>query len=276
MDRKIGIIGFGNMGSAIADRLKSNYQIHVFDKDKNKTDNLTNIDVADNIINLVNEVAVVILAIKPQDFDTVLNEIKSVVKDKLVISIAAGITTGYIQKYLGKTRVIRVMPNIGVKIGEAESSLCKGKNAKDKDLDFVKDLFNHLGKTWIMKEDMIDAATAISGSGPAYIYYDLELKKIDPLHVPQELKQEYIRRLTEAAKRVGFDAQTAIELAGSTTDSSLHLTAETDIPPVELRKQVTSKGGTTEVALKILVRGGSWADAALAAKKRAEELSKKE
>ena len=120
----------------------------------------------------------------------------------------------------------------------------------------------------------MNAATAISGSGPAYIYYDMEVRKIDPLNVPEEIKQEYIQRLTKAAERVGFDPQTAINLSVSTTSSSIRLIAEAKLPPIELRKQVTSKGGTTEAALKVLVKGGSWEQAAEAAKRRAGELSK--
>lgn len=275
-EKAIGIIGFGNMGSAIAQRLKSDYEILVFDKDKDKTNNLSGINVANTIIDLVNKVDSIILAVKPQDFDIVLNEIKDYVKGKLIVSIAAGISTGYIEKYLGEEKVVRVMPNIGAKIGEAESSLCKGKSAKDKDLNFAKELFNCLGKTWIMKEEMIDAATAISGSGPAYIFYDMEIKKIDPFNVTKEIEQEYIGLLKKAAERVGFDSETAFDLAASTTASSLHLAAILAMPPAELRKLVASKGGTTEEALRVLAKGGSWEEAALAAKKRAEELSKKE
>ena len=276
INKAIGILGYGNMGSAIGLQLKSKYQVRAFDKDKNKTRNLSGIEVANSPEDLVNKVDTLILAVKPQDFDTVLNEIKDYVDDKLIISIAAGITTGYIKNHLGKVRVVRVMPNIGAKIGKAESALCKGKNARDEDIGFVQELFNHIGKTWIMKEKMIDAATAISGSGPAYIYYDMEVRKVDPLNVPEEIEQEYIKRLTKAAEKVGFDSQRAVDLASSTTDSSLKLTAVSMASPVELRKQITSKGGTTEAAVKVLARGGSWEEAAEAAKKRAEQLSKKE
>ncbi|MFC1658073.1 pyrroline-5-carboxylate reductase family protein [Candidatus Omnitrophota bacterium] len=270
----IGIIGYGNMGSAIGELLKSKYQILAFDKDKSKTSNLQDIKTADSAIDLVNRVGTIILAVKPQDFEALLVQIKESVGGKLAISIAAGITTGYIEKLLGRARVIRVMPNIGAKIGKAESVLSKGKNARDEDMGFVQELFNHIGKTWIMKEQMIDAATAISGSGPAYIYYDMEVRKIDPLNVPKPIEQEYIQRLTKAAERVGFDSQTAVDFASSTTGSSLQLAALSIASPVELRKQITSKGGTTEAALKVLVKGGSWEEAAEAAKRRAGELSK--
>jgi pyrroline-5-carboxylate reductase len=275
MSNKIGIIGFGNMGSAIAEQLKSKYDIYVFDKDLNRTRDLSGIRLAKDSIDLLKQAETVILAVKPQDFENLLNEIKDSVGGKLVISIAAGITTAYIEKFLGKVKVIRVMPNLGAKIAKAESSLCKGRYAEDKDLSFTKELFDCLGKTWIMEEEMIDAATAIAGSGPAYIYYDMEINKYDPKNLPESVKNHYIERLTKAAERVGFNHQIAYDLAVSTTASSLSLSVVTGIPPAELRKQVTSKGGTTEAALKILATGGSWEEAAEVAKKRAKELSKK-
>lgn len=272
--KRIGIIGYGNMGSAIAERIKSRYAVYVFDKDINKTKNLSGMKVASDTVDLVKRAGVIMLAVKPQDFETVLNEIKNFIYGKLIISIAAGIRTTYIEKILGKTRVIRAMPNIGVKIGEAETSLCKGNNANDKDLDFTKRLFSLLGKTWVMKEEMIDAATAISGSGPAYIFNDMEIRGIDPHNIPPELEQEYVKRLKEAAERVGFNPQIAFDLATSTSATSLHLSAVSDKSLSELKKLVSSKGGTTEAALKIISENGNWSDAALAAKKRAEELSK--
>lgn len=276
MAKKIGIIGFGNMGSAISEGIKKIYNVAVFDKDDNKTADLSGISVAGSITDLIREAEVLILAVKPQDFDYLLSEIKNTVGDRLVVSIAAGITTGYIEKILQGARVIRVMPNIGARIKEAESSLCRGKYAKDQDLCFTRELFDCVGKTWVMDEGMLNAATAISGSGPAYIYYDMEINKIDPLNASENIKQEYIQRLRRAAEKLGFDSRTARELAASVTASSLNLATETGISPSELRRQITSKGGTTEAAVKILSKGGSWEEAAEAAMRRAEELSKKE
>lgn len=276
MKDKIGIIGFGNMGQAIAQQLKANYEVYVFDKDKKKTKALSGVEIARTINDLIDKIDTLILAVKPQDFVTVLREIKGHTENKLIISIAAGIKTGDIEKFLGKTRIVRVMPNICAKIGEAESGLSKGKYALDRDLDFTREIFDCIGRTWIIKEEMIDALTAISGSGPAYIYYDLEVKKIDPLHISEEIKEEYVRRLTEAAEEVGLDNLMAEELASATAVSTISLLTKTAVSPVELRKQITSKGGTTESALKVLAEGGSWKQAAVAAKQRAEELSKKE
>lgn len=283
MNERVGIIGFGNMGSAIGKRLKSNYQVFVFDKDKNKTSNLKGINVVNNTTDLIKQVDTVILAVKPQDFETALNEIKHYVKEKLIISIAAGITTGNIEKALGKAKVIRAMPNICAKIGKAGSSLCKGKYAKDTDLDLAKKLFDYLGKTWIMNERMIDAATAIAGSGPAYIYYNMEINKYDSKNLPALVQRYYIERLAEAGKEVGFNAQTALDLASTTTASSISLSAVSGIPPAELRKQITSKGGTTAAAIEIFQKSRSrkpnkkvWINAVKAALRRAKELSREE
>ena len=165
------------MGAAIGERIKTKYSVVVFDKFKDKTKNLSGIEVAEDCKDLVNKTEVIILAIKPQDFQAVLSEIKPFVKDKLIISIAAGKETGYIEKFLGKVRVIRVMPNIGAKIAKAESSLCQGKYAQAQDLNFAREIFDCIGKTWVIKEEMMNAATAISGSGPAYIYYDRVRRK---------------------------------------------------------------------------------------------------
>lgn len=274
--KKIGIIGFGNMGAAIAEGIKNKYAVCVFDKDKSKINALKNITTANNPVDLVKQSEVIILAVKPQDFDFLFAEIKHFVQGKLIISIAAGITTGYIEKILGEARVVRVMPNIAVRIAKGETSICKGRYAKGEDLFFVKKIFNILGKVWELKEEMIDSATAISGSGPAYIFYDMEIKNIDPLKIPVELENKYIIMLKDAAIELGFAPEIASDLAVSTTASSLSLLAQGGNSPDQLRRMITSPGGTTEAALKVITNGGSWPEAAIAAKRRAQELSKKE
>lgn len=261
------------MGAAIGILIKEKYQIVVFDKDTQKTVNLSGINVSGDVLDLVNEVDVVILAVKPQDFEGVLNKIKVYAKNKLIISIAAGITTGYIEKVLGKVRVIRVMPNIGAQIGKAESSLCRGRYAHEEDLKFAQDLFDLIGKTWVIEEKMMNAVTAISGSGPAYIFYDLEIKEIKPSDITEEIKQEYIVKLTKAAEDVGFSKDIAYELAVSTTSTSADLVLQPGMSATTLKNMVTSKRGTTEAALKVLSENGTWSDAARAAVKRAKELS---
>lgn len=264
------------MGKAIAEGVSLRQGVWVFEKDTAKTKGLAGITVASDIAQLLKQSQAIILAIKPQDFEPVLAEIKNNPQDKLVISIAAGITTAYIQKVLGQARVVRVMPNLAVKVGQSTTSICKGAFATAKDIKLVEELFKYLGTVFILSEEMMDAATAISGSGLAYIFYDLEINKLDPLKIPEEFMNEYINKLKDAAIEVGFNSEIALDLSIDTAASSIGLLAQTGNSPAELRKMITSPGGTTEAALKVIINGGSWSEAALAAKQRAQELSKKE
>lgn len=270
---KIGIIGYGNMGSCLAEKLKSKYEIFVFDKDKNKINNLSRIKLADSNLDLVKKVEVLILAIKPQDFDNVLDEIKNDVKEKLVISIAAGITTKFIEKYLGNVRIIRVMPNMPLRIALAMSCLSKNELATVEDLAFAKQLFDNLGRTLILDEDMMDAATAISGSGPGYVYDLMENGKLD-IDNPTEIKK-FSEDLTRSAESINFSHQDAVMLAETTVFGSIELLKASNFAAAELKKQIASKGGTTEAGLEILHKGGSLKEAVKAARDRAKELSKK-
>lgn len=269
--QEIGIIGFGNMGSAIAGRLKADYRIFVFDKDKNKTNNLSDIKVARDTLDLINAVDIVILAVKPQDFNNLLEEIKRQAKEKLFISIAAGITTSYIEKYLGKARVIRAMPNMPARIGKGMTCLSKGRFAIEEDLNFTKQLFSRLGQTLILHEEMMDQATAISGSGPGYLYDWSVGRNIE--EVKKYAQDIFIPSLTASAKAIGFFPEEANILARVTAEGSIVFLEKSNLSPSELKKQVASKGGTTEAALEVLHKGGSLEEAVKAALSRAKELS---
>lgn len=275
--KKVGIIGFGNMGASIGERLKlqtDKYQLFAFDKDEGKTDKAKDITVTQDSIELANKSDIVLLAVKPQDFEGLLSEIKNYTRDKLIISIAAGISTDSIERMLGKARVIRVMPNIALRIARSVTCLCGGAFAEERDLTIAKELFSCLGVVKEIKEEMINAATAISGSGPAYIFDDLEQNAISPSEISEQKEQYYIERLMEAAKSIGFNSTDAMFLAANTAKSSIELILRTKVTAAELKKQVSSKGGTTEAALNVLHRTGSWEMAAKAALKRAEELDK--
>lgn len=276
--KKIGIIGYGTMGQVIAQVLlsqKGEFNIFVFDKDKSKLGALTGISAAKDIKDLARNTDTIILAVKPQDFDHVLKELKGFVSGKLIISIAAGISTQHIEKILGEIRVIRVMPNIGAKVSESVSCLCSGTLATGEDIDLAQELFYYLGSTRIIDENMMNAATAISGSGPAYVFYFVENNSLDPENIPEHARHDMMRRLEKAAEELGFANEDAAFLAANTVNASLNLLHKTKLPALELRKQVTSKGGTTEAAMEILTKGGTWIDAAGAALKRAEELAKR-
>jgi len=272
MKRKIGIIGFGSMGSSIGERLSLGYKIIVFDKDESKLKNLVGIEIARDCIDLVNRVDILILAVKPQDFDDLLLEIKDYVKDKLVISIAAGITTTYIERYLDKVRIIRVMPNLPVKIGEGVICLCKGRFATNRDLNSVKSLFKSLGEILVIREEMMNKATVISGCGPGYLYDWAEGKSMK--EVKNYAKDTFVPHLIEAAKTIGFSLRQAKLLTKKTTKGSIALLEETDLLPEELKRRVASRGGVTEAALEVLRKGKPLTEAVKTALRRAEDLSK--
>ena len=279
MMKKIGIIGFGNMGSAIAEQLKADYPVICFDKENAKTKGLSEIKVAERLEDLVKSAEVIILAVKPQDFDAILTQMKGLVQDKLIISIAAGVTTKYIENELGFARVVRTMPNIAAKIGQGVTCLSKGAFATEEDFDFAENLFDYLGETKRIDESMMFAATAVSGSGPGFCFALSRIQHIDAGNIErfrEFLKTTFIPQLIKAAEGVGFNSEDAEFLAVTTGNSCESLLMQTKLSPEELCKQVTSKGGTTEAGLKVLNNGGSLADAVQAAKKRAEELSNKE
>lgn len=272
--RKIGIIGFGNMGSAIAERIKSKFKVFIFDKDKAKTSNVSGVEVAQDCIDLLTTVNTIVLAVKPQYFDTLLNEIKDYVKDKLIISIAAGITTACIEGRLNRVRVVRVMPNLPAKVGKGMICICKGESATREDLNFTWQLFRNLGEFLVLNENMMDAATAISGSGPGYLYDWGEGRNIE--EIKKYTKDVFIPSLTLAASAIGFTLEQAKLLARATGEGSIIFLSNSGLLPQEIKKQVASKGGTTEAGLEVLHRGGSLEEAVKAALKRAKELSRKE
>jgi len=273
MKENIGIIGYGNMGQAIAERIKDKYAVCVFDKDKNKVSGLENIAAIDNATNVVKRSKVIILAVKPQDLDALLNEIKPFVQDKLFITIAAGVTTRYIMSRLGEGgRIIRVMHNMPAQIGQGVSVLFKGQDTSEKDLawQLAHDIFSNLGSVLVVdKEEMINAATAVSGSGPAFFcHYIKERKNALSKH------DEFIKMLTDAAVSLGFDMREAEFLSEKTVDGIIAMLIERNLSCADIIKMVASKGGTTQAGLQVLDAGGSLEEAVRSAFKRADELGK--
>lgn len=269
-----GIIGFGNMGSAIYERMKRVCSFQVYDKEAGRTFGIPSVDIAKTLDDLLKKSDVVILAVKPQDFEDVLKHVKFDVQKKLVISIAAGTTTGYIESRLGEdVEVIRVMPNIPAKVGKGMSCLCKGKTASTWNLNLAERLFKELGETLVISEEMMDAATAVSGSGPGYLYYFLQDKQ--PAQWDDYAGGVFTSELIQAAVSVGFNPGQAKVLAASTAQGSLALLKETGLSAEVLRDKVTSKGGTTAAGLEVLINGGSLEEAVKAAVKRAAELSRR-
>lgn len=264
--KTIGIIGYGNMGAAIAERIKLKYTVRVFDKEATKTKGLVGVSAAESAVSLALHAEAIILAVKPQDMETALNEIKEYSKGRLIISIAAGVTTGYLEKVLGQARVIRVMPNLPAVVAGGVSCLSKGKFATNKDLAFSLRIFKRLGVVFVFGEEMMDAATAVSGSGPGFFYYFLQAH-------PENKAKDFMVSLCQAAESVGFNKRQAKLLADFTVKGSLALARAMGCSAEKLKQRVASKGGTTEAGLEVLRKGGSLSEAVQAALKRAKELA---
>ncbi len=207
----------------------------------------------------VQKAGTIIFAVKPQDMLALLEQIKGAVENKLYISIAAGLTTQFFEKNLGgKARVVRCMPNMPALIGKGITAICRGRYASDKDVQFAAYILQHIGKVLPeIKESMMDAVTAVSGSGPAYLFL-------------------FVEQWIAAARKVGLDPNQARELVYETLNGSTSLLNETFYDPGSLRIKVTSKGGTTQAAMDVFFKGKFdqiFKKALLAAKKRAKELS---
>lgn len=200
---------------------------------------------------------VVVLSVKPQVFPEVWPDIEEALKpDALVVSIMAGIPAARIAG--GKPiRVVRVMPNTPSLVGAGAAGIAAGEFATEKDLKVAEKLMGAVGATAFVKEEEIDAVTALSGSGPAYVFYLIE-------------------GMLAAAEQMGLEGGVARELALATVIGAARLMQDTGEEAGALRRKVTSKGGTTEAAVNAMEEQGvkeSIVAALLAAQARSKELA---
>lgn len=272
-DQTVGIIGCGTMGSAIAERLKGDHRIVVFDKDTAKTGGLAGIDVAGGMREVLARAQTIILATKPQDLDAVLSGVRPLDKTRRLISIAAGIPTAYIEERLGRVRVVRVMPNLAIRLGKGVSALAPGRYLLAQDLSEAAGLFSRLGTVVEVPEPLMNAVTAVSGSGPGF-FFELIADMPDG-EWERFAVQTFVPALADIARQLGFPGEQADVLARGTAEGSLALLREGGASPGQLRDQVASRGGTTEAGLNILREGGTLEEAVQRACLRAQELSRR-
>lgn len=265
---KIGFIGGGNMAEALIKGIRDKRQgtwkeILVSEprEDRRKfleqsygiKTTLSNKEVA-SLCNII------ILAVKPQNMETVLDEIGVLVtEDKTVVSIAAGITLAYLSSKLKTKKLIRIMPNTPALVQEGMSVMSLCECFSDNDILVVREIFMSVGEVLTLPEKYMDAVTAVSGSGPAFIAF-------------------FIEAIIEAGVKLGLSEENAFTLAVQTVIGTAGL-LETGMPPSKLREMVTSPGGTTAAGLKTFDDKGfkKIVSAAItAAKNRAEELGRKE
>ena len=239
----IGFIGAGNMATALVRGLvesgvHGSEQLRASDVHEERLQRLSagfGVRVHPTNQALVQDCTVVILAVKPQNMKTVLEDIKEKVhEDHLLISIAAGIPLKMICGAMGRSiAAIRVMPNTPALIQRGMSALASGGRATAGDLEKARRIFEAVGETVTVSEEMMDAVTALSGSGPGYVFRLME-------------------GFVSAGVKVGFDRSTALRLVTQTFLGAAHLATESEKDLTELRAMVTSPGGTTAAGLAVM------------------------
>ena len=235
----ITFIGGGNMASALIGGLSRNgwhaERMRVADIDAAARDRVARefgIAVYDNASAAVANADCIVLAVKPQHLQAAARELAAHVSGKLVLSIAAGIRARDIRRWLGgHSRIVRAMPNTPALVLSGITGLYADEDVGAADRQTAEEVLGVAGATlWVDTEADIDAITAVSGSGPAYVFYFLEA-------------------LESAARKLGFDDKAARQLALETFSGAVRLAGESSVDFATLRARVTSKGGTTERAL---------------------------
>jgi pyrroline-5-carboxylate reductase len=241
--KKIAVIGGGKMGGALVEGMISGGLVRpeaviVSDTDEARRREIAGscgVAVTADNREAVQGAHIILLAVKPQNMAEVLAGLAgTVTPSALVISIAAGIATAFIEERLGQgIRVVRVMPNMPALIGEGAAALASGAHAAEADLALARHIFAAVGITVDVREELMDAVTGLSGSGPGYVFLIIEA-------------------FTEAGVRVGLPRETALRLISQSLLGAAKLCLKGEKPPAELRAMVTSPGGTTLAGLKVL------------------------
>jgi pyrroline-5-carboxylate reductase len=254
--KQVAILGGGNMGGVIAHAMwvrarrnnVSTSQMVVAEPDVSKHANLCGhghneipvVSSAREAIKLLDKDGVLFIAVKPQVFGAMAAEIASEggAGSRLVVSVMAGVSTSRIHRDLGeKCRVVRVMPNLPVIHQAGMIGVAAGPGAADSDMDYTRGIFRDLGECIDIPESMMDAMTAVASSGTAYVFYLAEA-------------------MIKGAIEVGFEPDAARKIVAQTISGAARMINEEPVPPEELRRRVTSKGGTTQAATEGAGRGG--------------------
>jgi len=246
LDKRVGMIGGGKMGSALIGGMISAgviepRNITVSDVMAQRLDDLKKsfgVKAVNDNGQAVKTADILILAVKPQNVAGVLDEIRGAIDKKtLLLSIAAGIPTRYIEERLEKgARVVRVMPNTPALVGEGMAAIAGGRAATGRDVRLVEQIFATVGKAVVLKEELLDAVTGLSGSGPAYGFVMIEA-------------------LADGGVRMGLSRDVALQLAAQTLLGAAKLFLVTGKHPGELKDMVASPAGSTIAGLQALEEG---------------------
>ena len=246
MDKRIGIIGTGFMGSAMIKALCNsaevdNSNVYIFDVDFDKAKNISNelgVNAVDDVKKLVECSDIVVLAVKPNIVGIVLEDIKDLISDKILASFAVGVPVSFYEGIIGDDKkVVRTMPNTPMTVGEGMTIVTFNSNISDGDKGEVISMFELTGKVSELSESLMTEVTALTGSSPAYVYM-------------------FIEAMVEGAIKQGIPGEIATELAAQTVYGSAKMVLETGVEPSELRDNVCSPNGTTIRAVESLEKNG--------------------
>lgn len=264
LKEKLGLIGCGNMGSAVlrgvlAKKIISPNHVRIYDVVNLKAKALvqeTKVQICGSEEEAVGDSDIILLAVKPQDFRLLAAKIKSGLRsEKILISILAGVSLAELKKCASSASIVRAMPNLAATVGEAMTAIT---GTRKRALQIAEQVFSACGRVVRLPEKFFDLVTAVSGSGPAYFFFIMEL-------------------LQEAGQSEGLNEGIARELAVQTAVGTARLARLSECSPAELRQKVTSKKGTTEAALQYLKEknfSAIFKAAVLKAMKRSRELSR--
>jgi pyrroline-5-carboxylate reductase len=268
LTEKIGVIGAGKIGSAIARGIiraglvnkESVMSSDVSEELRQAIARDLDIKVTPDNGALCDFAEIIILAVKPQIVDPVAREIaKKLGKSKLLVSVAAGVPLGRIETHLERgARVVRVMPNIPCVIGAGAAGFAGGGHATAADLEKVGAILNSFGVGLAVEEKYLDAVTGLSGSGPAYVFLFMEA-------------------LADGGVQVGLSRDVALKLAMQTVYGAARMALESNKHLSELKDEVTSPGGTTIAGLYAMEQNGfrgTVMKAVVSATRRSQELGK--
>ena len=259
---KIAVIGCGNMGSGIASQLAKEHELFLSDRDVKKTNDLArtlNCTACLNPGEAVKASEIILLAVKPQNLSQAAKQIKKDIKPKqLVISILAGTPVSTLKQHLGPIPILRLMPNLAVIYGQGIIGIVDTPEISPKIKKTAEKLCKTLGSIHWLTEDKLDALTALTASGPAFVLVLIEA-------------------MVEAAVAMGFDAKEGINFVLEMLAGTLTMLKESGKHPAEIKWQITSPGGTTSAGLRKMEEEairGSLINAFLAAYQRAQQMSK--
>lgn len=240
---KIGVIGCGNMANSIVYSISKTkkHQLFCYDIDRTKAEKFNKLYGVNNLMNeneVVSNCDIIIIAVKPKDIFEVLKKVKNTIENKIVVSIAAGISIEKIEDTIGSgKKIVRVMPNINISVEEGILGICFSESVLPDEKNKIRELFETMGTVIVVDEKLMDAITALFGSGPAFVAH-------------------FIESYVDAAVKLGFSKQESYDFVLKLFYGTIVNMKNNMLTTYQIKDMVTSPGGTTIEGLVEFERRG--------------------